>query len=161
MTVVVPIFFYTTDTLKDDDGDDLGAHPRINGSFLGPGVVWVTNVKVLGGNLGGQILPIACTPIPRITTIGLAYYTQVKASADSSGLGLGFLQDRKDHAFGIGVEGSVFLPNQKGNTKLAGPLVIDAPPARGRFLRRQHRRRLPDAARHAERHVEVSRRRSL
>ena len=53
------------------------------------------------------------TPIPRITTIGLAYYTQVKASADSSGLGLGFLQDRKDHVFGIGVEGSVFLPKQK------------------------------------------------
>jgi hypothetical protein len=57
ITIVMPLFFYTTDTLKDDQGDTLGQHPRINSSFLGPGVLWVTNVKLLGGNLGGQIIP--------------------------------------------------------------------------------------------------------
>jgi len=168
LTIVFPIYFYTTDTLKDDDGDELGTHPRINATFFGPGLLRVTDVKLLGGNLGGQILPIAFmkerlegpsldvrsgrprlatleihsdkkdsgikvgniltfegglgrslykkvdgTPIPCITTIGLTYYTQVKASADSGPLGLGLLQDRKDHVFGIGAEGSVFLPKQK------------------------------------------------
>ena len=59
LTIVFPIYFYTTDTLKDDDGDELGTHPRINATFFGPGLLRVTNVKLLGGNLGGQILPIA------------------------------------------------------------------------------------------------------
>ena len=58
ITIVLPLFFYTTDTLKDDEGNTLGQHPRINSSFLGPGVLWVTNVKVLGGNLGGQVIPL-------------------------------------------------------------------------------------------------------
>jgi hypothetical protein len=57
ITIVMPLFFYTTDTLKDDQGQTLGQHPRINSSFLGPGVLWVTNVKLFGGNLGGQIIP--------------------------------------------------------------------------------------------------------
>ena len=35
------------------------------------------------------------TPIPRITNIGPACYTQVKASADSGPLGLGLLQDKR------------------------------------------------------------------
>ena len=59
VTIVLPIFFYTTDTLNDDQGETLGAHPRINSSFVGPGVVWVTNAKLFGANLGGQILPVA------------------------------------------------------------------------------------------------------
>jgi hypothetical protein len=59
VTVILPIFFYTTDTLKNSDGETLGSHPRINSSFIGPGLVYVTNVKLLGGNLGGQILPVA------------------------------------------------------------------------------------------------------
>ena len=61
VTVVLPIFFYTTDTLKNDDGETLGAHPSINSSFIGSGLVWVTNTKVFGGHLGGQILPVAVT----------------------------------------------------------------------------------------------------
>ena len=36
----------------------MGAHPRIAASFIGPGAVWVTNAKILGGNLGGQLIPI-------------------------------------------------------------------------------------------------------
>jgi len=59
VTIVLPMFFYTTDTLKDDEGETLGSHPRINSSFIGPGVVWVTNAKLFGGHLGGQILPVA------------------------------------------------------------------------------------------------------
>ena len=55
LTFVLPLFFYTTDTLKDSDGETLGAHPRINSSFLGPALFWVTNVKLFGGNLGGQV----------------------------------------------------------------------------------------------------------
>jgi len=235
ITVILPIFFYTTDTLKDDNGDELGSHPRINSSFLGPGLVWVTNVKVLGGSLGGQLLPIAFmkariegpsldvpgefrftdiyfqpvqlgwekpradfvagwgffaptgkwelggdengglgmwsnlfqagttvrldtkrqwtasvlgsfeihsdkkdtdikagniltlegglarnfykpvagTPIPRITTIGLVYYSQAKVSSDSASILNRVLQQRKDHVFGLGAEASVFLPKQK------------------------------------------------
>src|SRR5262249_55875471 len=55
---ILPLYFCTTDTLKDDNGDTL-ANARVNASFLGPGVAWVTNVKLLGGNWGGQVLPIA------------------------------------------------------------------------------------------------------
>src|SRR5262245_48198997 len=59
INVILPLYFYTTDTIKDDNGDSLGAQPRINASFLGPGVTWVSNFKLLGGNWGGQVLPIA------------------------------------------------------------------------------------------------------
>src|SRR6185295_10310408 len=59
ITIVFPVFFYTTDTLTDASGNTLSEHPRINSSFLGPGVLWVTNLKVLGGNLAGQVVPAA------------------------------------------------------------------------------------------------------
>jgi hypothetical protein len=237
ISLFAPGYFFTTDTLKNDDGDELGAHPRINASFVGLGVAWVTNVKLLGGNLGGNVVPVAFmksriesnslevpgsfaftdisvtplqlgwtkpradftvaytffaptgkweeggaensglgmwsnliqagstlrlddkhawttsllasyelhshkedstlkvgdvltleggtgksffkkvegTPLPRITTVGLAYYAQLKVSADS---GIGPVADRlvagrKDRVFGLGVEGSVFLPKPK------------------------------------------------
>lgn len=235
ITIVLPVFFYTTDTLKDDNGNTLGEHPRITSTFLGPGVVWVTNFKILGGNYGGQILPIAYmkariegpsldvpgafnftdiyvqplqlgwekpradvvagwglfmptgkwslggsdngglgmwsnlfqagttvrlddkrawtastlasyeihsdkkdtniqvgniltlegglgrsfytpvagSPIPRITTVGLVYYGQFKVTADSASIGNTLLQNRKDHVGGIGGEVSVFLPKSK------------------------------------------------
>lgn len=235
ITIVLPLFFYTTDTLKDDEGNTLGQHPRINSSFLGPGVLWVTNVKVLGGNLGGQVIPLDFmkariegpsldvpgsfnfsdiyiqplqlgwetaradfvagwgffpptgkwalggddngglgmwsndfqagttvrlddkrawsasvlgtyeihskkkdvdvkvgdiltfegglgrsfyakvdgTPLPRIMSIGLAYYAQFKVTGDRASVLTPLLQDRKDHVFGIGAEASVFLPKPK------------------------------------------------
>jgi hypothetical protein len=235
LTVVMPVFFYTTDKLKDDDGNTIGAVDRINSSFLGPGLLWVTNAKVLGAHLGGQVVPAAFiktriettsldvggqldftdiyfqpiqlgwertradfvagwgvfaptgewefrgpdnsglgmwsnlfqggttvrldderqwtlstlasyeihsekkdteikvgdiltfegglarsfykevggTKIPRITTIGLAYYGQFKVTGDSASIFTSLLQQRKDRVFGVGVEGSVFLPAPK------------------------------------------------
>jgi hypothetical protein len=59
ITVFLPVYFYTTDDIRNDAGESIGAHPRINESFIGPGVAWVTNVKILGGNLGGSAAPIA------------------------------------------------------------------------------------------------------
>jgi len=59
INVFLPTYFYTTDTLKDSEGNTLGANPRVNASFFGPGVAWVTNAKILGANWGGQLLPIA------------------------------------------------------------------------------------------------------
>lgn len=235
LTVVLPIYFYTTDTINDANGDELGSHPRINSSFLGPGLVWVTDAKLLGGRLGGQVLPLAFmsariegasidvpgglkftdmffqpfqlgwekpradfvagwgffaptgkwelggddngglgmwsnvfqagttlrldnrrawtasalgsyeihsdkkdtnvkagdiftlegglgksfyqkvdgTPIPRITTVGLAYYGQFKVTSDTLGPEFLLIDLDRDHVFGLGVEASVFLPKQK------------------------------------------------
>lgn len=59
INLILPVYFYTTDTIKDGNGESLGVNPRVNMSFVGPGVAWVTNAKVLGANLGGQALPIA------------------------------------------------------------------------------------------------------
>ena len=58
ISVALPIYFYTTDDIRDDDGNSLGANPRVNVTFIGPVLAWVTNVKVLGGNLGGAVTPI-------------------------------------------------------------------------------------------------------
>jgi hypothetical protein len=235
LTIVLPIYFYTTDTINDADGNELGRHPRINSSFLGPGLVWVTEAKLLGGRLGGQVLPLAFmsariegpsidvpgglkftdmfvqpfqlgwekpradfvagwgffaptgkwelggsdngglgmwsnvfqagttmrlddrrawtasvlgsyeihsgkkdtnlkvgdiltlegglgksfyqkvdgTPIPRITTVGLAYYGQFKATGDTVGPESLSIHLDRDRVFGLGVEANVFLPKQK------------------------------------------------
>jgi len=234
ITLILPIYFYTTDTIKDDDGNSVGVHPRIAASFIGPGAVWVTNAKILGGNLGGQFIPITFvksriesnsidvpgsfafsdiflqpfqlgwqkphadvtlgwgvffptgkweagaddnsglgmwsydfqagatlhldqrhawttsllstyeihshkedtdlkagdiltfeggtgkafykavegTPIPQIMNVGLAYYAQFKVSSDtgSGPLADELLAGKKDHVFGVGAEGSLFLP---------------------------------------------------
>ena len=55
------------------------------------------------------------TPIPQITTVGLAYYGQFKVSADSGSGPVAdvLLAGRKDRVFGLGVEGSIFLPKPK------------------------------------------------
>jgi len=58
ITVGVPVYFYTTDTIRDDDGDPLGEHPRINASFLGASLIAVTNAKILGANYGFQAVPV-------------------------------------------------------------------------------------------------------
>lgn len=59
ITVAVPIYFYTTDQIKDNDGKSVGAHPRINATFTGPAIAWVTPFKLLGGNFGGAVVPLA------------------------------------------------------------------------------------------------------
>lgn len=58
ITVAVPIYVYSTDTIKDDDGNTIGENPRINASFTGISLITVTNIKVLGANWGFQAVPI-------------------------------------------------------------------------------------------------------
>jgi len=58
ISVMLPVYAYTTDTIKGDDGQTLGNGPSITASFLGAGVVWVTNWKLLGGNWGGSVVPV-------------------------------------------------------------------------------------------------------
>ena len=253
ITFALPVYFYTTDTIRDDNGDPLGENPRINASFLGGSVICVTNVKFLGANWGFQAVPVDFmksriegpsldvpgsfafsditfqplwlgwhkpradftlgwsffaptgkyelngsdnsglgmwsndfqagttlhldaehawttsllatyeihshkedsdvkvgdiltleggtgktfykkvegTPIPRITSVGLAYYGQFKVNADTGGGPLAdrLLFGRKDRVLGVGVEGSVFLPKQK---LLLGLRVIPELGARNR-----------------------------
>src|SRR5215471_1399535 len=59
VSIALPIFVYPTDTVKDDNGDPLGAHPNITASFVGAGAGIVTNAKVLGAHYGVQIIPLA------------------------------------------------------------------------------------------------------
>jgi len=58
ISVFLPVYFYTTDDIRDDDGNSIGANPRVNASFLGPGIAVVTNVKILGGNFGASVAPL-------------------------------------------------------------------------------------------------------
>ena len=59
ISIALPVYFYTTNDIRNDAGDKLGVSPRINVTFLAPVVAWVTNVEVLGANLGGSIVPVA------------------------------------------------------------------------------------------------------
>jgi hypothetical protein len=114
ITIVLPIYFYTTDTLKDDNGNTLGEHPRITSTFLGPGVVWVTNVKILGANYGGQILPIAYMKArlegPSLDVPGAFRFTDIYMQPFQ----LGWEKPRADVVAGWGV----FMPT--GNWSLGG-----------------------------------------
>ena len=58
ISVFLPVYFYTTDDIRDDDGNSIGANPRVNASFLGPGLAVVSNVKILGGNVGASVAPL-------------------------------------------------------------------------------------------------------
>src|SRR5262245_43452652 len=59
ISAILPVYFYTTDDLRNNIGNSIPAQPRINVLFLGGGVAWVTNVKILGANLGGSAVPLA------------------------------------------------------------------------------------------------------
>ena len=59
ISLALPVFFYTTDDIRGADGRSLGISPRIRSTFTAPVLAWVTNVKVLGANLGGAVLPVA------------------------------------------------------------------------------------------------------
>jgi hypothetical protein len=59
ISVYLSAYFYRTDTIKEEAGDTVLEGPAITTIQLGPGVAWVTNVKVLGGHWGGQIQPVA------------------------------------------------------------------------------------------------------
>jgi hypothetical protein len=56
---ILPVYWYTTNDIKNDDGQSIGGQPRVNAAFIGAGVAWVTNLKIAGANLGGSVVPIA------------------------------------------------------------------------------------------------------
>jgi hypothetical protein len=58
-SLLLPLYWYTSDEIRDDDGNSLGVHPRVDAIFTGLGLAWVTNLKLLGANVGGSILPVA------------------------------------------------------------------------------------------------------
>jgi hypothetical protein len=53
----LPVYIYPTDTIKNDAGQTIGGNPQIQTTFTGVSLVWVTNVKVLGANWGGDVVP--------------------------------------------------------------------------------------------------------
>lgn len=58
IAIGVPVYFYPANTLKDDEGHDIGSQPDINASFTGLSIAWVTNLKLFGANVGGNIVPM-------------------------------------------------------------------------------------------------------
>jgi hypothetical protein len=58
ITFAVPVYFYPTDTIKDDNGNTIGGQPRITASFTGLSVIVVTNAKLFGANYGFQVVPV-------------------------------------------------------------------------------------------------------
>jgi hypothetical protein len=109
ITIVLPVYFYSTDTLKNDNGDTLAERPQITSSFIGPGAVWVTNWKIFGGNYGGQILPIAFMKAriegPSLDVPGAFRFTDIYVQP----LQLGWEKPRADFVAGWGV----FIPTGK------------------------------------------------
>src|SRR5262249_1362042 len=51
------VYVYPTDTIKNDAGHTIGNNPQIRTSFTGASVGWVTNIKLLGANWGGEVVP--------------------------------------------------------------------------------------------------------
>jgi hypothetical protein len=49
-------YFYTTDTIKDNNGNALPQSPRVNAFIDGILLSWATNFKIFGANVGGQVL---------------------------------------------------------------------------------------------------------
>lgn len=49
-------YFYSTSTIKDNNGTPLPQTPQVNAFIDGIMVSWVTNYKFLGANIGGQAL---------------------------------------------------------------------------------------------------------
>ena len=56
---ILPVYWYTTNDIKNDDGQSIGGQPRVNAAFIGAGVAWVTNLKIARANLGGSVVPVA------------------------------------------------------------------------------------------------------
>ena len=119
ISLAVPIYVYPTDTIKDDDGNPFGAHPSITASFTGAGLALVTNAKLLGGNVGVQVIPLAFIK-SRIESASLDVpgsfaYTDIYIQP----LWLGWHTPRADYSVGWGF----FVPTGKweaGGTDNAG-----------------------------------------
>jgi hypothetical protein len=58
LSLALPVYVYPTDTIKDSNGDSLAAQPSITATFLGLGLIAVTNAKILGANYGFEIIPV-------------------------------------------------------------------------------------------------------
>lgn len=54
--VLLPVSGYTTNTLKDDNGNIVGPRPQVTSLLIQPGISWVTRIECLGANLGGSAL---------------------------------------------------------------------------------------------------------
>jgi hypothetical protein len=92
----------------------------------------VGDILTLEGGTGKSFYkPVDGTPIPQIFNVGVVYYAQWKVSADrgSGPLSDRLLAGRKDRVYGVGVEGSVFLPKPR---LLAGLRVVPEFSARNR-----------------------------
>ena len=109
ITVVFPVHVYTSDTIKNDNGDSFGAHPAITSLFFAPGLAWVSNFKLLGGNWGGQVLPVAYEK-RRIEGTSLDVPGDVRFSdIYAQPLQLGWSKPRADFVVGWGF----FVPSGK------------------------------------------------
>jgi hypothetical protein len=74
------------------------------------------DILTLEGGTGKSFFKkVEGTHLPKITTVGLAYYAQFKVTADqgSGPVADVLLAGRKDRVYGVGVEGSLFLPKSK------------------------------------------------
>ena len=49
LTLAFPVYFYPSDTLKNDDGDTVNTGASVSALFMAPAVIWVTNVTLFGG----------------------------------------------------------------------------------------------------------------
>jgi len=59
ISISLPVYVYPTSTLKDERGDQIPTDRTVTTVQIGPSLAWVTTLKLLGGNWGAQIQPIA------------------------------------------------------------------------------------------------------
>lgn len=64
------------------------------------------------GGLGKTFMKkVEGTPLPMIFNVGIVYYMQYKTSSDNIPIGdIAVFNGNKDHIYGLGLEGNVFLP---------------------------------------------------
>ena len=58
ISLFAPIYYYTTNNLKNGDGNTVGPRPQVSSPSLGLGVSWVFDETVLGANFGGSVVPL-------------------------------------------------------------------------------------------------------
>ncbi|HEV7387028.1 MAG TPA: transporter [Gemmatimonadaceae bacterium] len=109
ITFALPVYFYTTDQIKDDNGNSIGAHPRTNVTFTGPAIAWVTHFKLLGANFGGAVVPLAFIKSriegPSLDVPGSFAFTDIEIEP----VQLGWVTKHADFVFDYGL----FIPTGK------------------------------------------------
>ncbi len=78
----------------------------------------VGNVLSIEGGAGRTWYHKAKGPIPVIFNAGLSYYMQFKTTDDKIPVGGYLLPTDKDHLYGLGVEGNVYLPSLRSQITL-------------------------------------------